>query len=342
MQLPLSHNRVNLSREAALVQGTANEPKEITVASPVSGAYPRRAVLAVTAVAIVGFIALVASDAVSVPFAGAKPATTALDETIASRSRQIAMLDAQTKEFGCDAPVSSDQIAGCSEMHGKLASMEAELVALKARAGGRWLEGGQIIRTQGFFERLFGGGFRGRAARRAERAPRALRRRPRESQTVQRGGTIRTMCVRTCDGYYWPVSFATSRDRLSKDARACETSCGSPAKLYYYDNPGEGIGDMVDMRGKRYADTPTAFKHQVEFDKNCRCSPEPWTPQAQAAYAARGQAKIASKKARKGDVHQASARQESRRSRSARRKGNRSYSQRRYSRRDAYALGYDR
>ncbi len=318
------------------------------MASPLSGARPRRAMFVGAAVAaIVGGVVLIASDAVSVPFVGAKPAITSLDETIAARARQMALFDAQTKEFGCEAPSSSDQIAGCSEMRGKRASMEAELVALKARAGGRWLDGGKVIQTQGFLDNLFGGMLSGRrAARRAEefieRGPRVFRRKPRESQTAQRGGTIRTMCVRTCDGYYWPVSFATSHDRLRKDAQVCESSCGVPAKLYYYQNPGEGIGDMVDMRGKRYADTPTAFKHQVQFDKNCRCGPEPWTSQAQAVYAARGQAKVASKKDR-GDVHQASARQESRRSRSARRgKSNRSYTQRRYSRRDAYALGYDR
>ncbi len=323
------------------------------MAPPLSGARPRRAMFAGVGLAavVLGSVFLITSDAVSVPFVGAKPAATSLDETIASRARLIALFDAQRQEFGCDAPVSSDQIVGCAEMRGRLALMRAELVALKARAGGHWLGGAKVIQTQGFLDNLFGGVFGGRAARRAarraeefieRRAPRAIGRRPRESQTVQRGGTIRTMCVRTCDGYYWPVSFATSRDRLRKDAQVCESSCGVPAKLYYYDNPGDGVGDMVDMRGKRYADTPTAFKHQVAFDKNCRCGPEPWTPQAQAAFAERGQSKVASKKGRKGDVEQASMRQESRRSRSARRsKSNGSYS-RRYSRRDAYALGYDR
>jgi hypothetical protein len=311
-----------------------------------SGARPLRAVIVCGAVAASAIAVLFATQAVSVPFTGARPATSPLDETIAQRAASVETVKEQASAFGCDAPTSSDQIAGCHEMQSRIAGMEAELVTLKARAGGRWVQGGgEVVEAQGFLENLFGGMFRDRPQRAEPRyvAPRE-RRAPRQSQTVERG-TYRTMCVRTCDGYYWPVSFATNRSRFKQDARICQDSCAADVKLYTYQNPGEGVGDMVDLKGGKYSDTPTAFKHQVKYDSACRCGPQPWTAEAQAMYDARAATQVAGAKKSGERVQKATARREGRRSRSARREraANRRHAgeRRRYSRRDAYALGYD-
>ena len=86
------------------------------------------------------------------------------------------------------------------------------------------------------------------------------------------------MCVRTCDGYYFPVSFATGKGRLRKDARSCKASCGAPARLYYYPNPGGEPEDMVSYRGeKKYKKLKNAFLFRKEFVADCRCKAEPWT-----------------------------------------------------------------
>jgi hypothetical protein len=63
----------------------------------------------------------------------------------------------------------------------------------------------------------------------------------------------RTLCVRMCDGYYWPISFSTSRYGLTRDAQRCESSCGAPARLFYYRNPGGCVEGMVDLQGNPYA-----------------------------------------------------------------------------------------
>ena len=34
-------------------------------------------------------------------------------------------------------------------------------------------------------------------------------------------GTFRTLCVRTCDGYYFPISFSTTSDQFREDAHTC-------------------------------------------------------------------------------------------------------------------------
>ncbi|MCP4936932.1 MAG: DUF2865 domain-containing protein [bacterium] len=97
--------------------------------------------------------------------------------------------------------------------------------------------------------------------------------------------SYRTMCVRTCDGFFFPVSFATSKNSLKKDERACKSSCGAPAELYYYPNPGGEIENMVSFRGnKKYKKLKYAFLYKTKFVASCRCNPEPWTQAAKQTH----------------------------------------------------------
>ena len=93
-----------------------------------------------------------------------------------------------------------------------------------------------------------------------------------ERAPIQSRGTFRTLCVRTCDGYYFPISFATTRSHLEEDAGLCEARCpGAEAKLFTYSNPGQGPEQMVGLDGKYYADMPTAFRYRSTFDASCTC-----------------------------------------------------------------------
>jgi Protein of unknown function (DUF2865) len=90
----------------------------------------------------------------------------------------------------------------------------------------------------------------------------------------------RTVCVRLCDGYFWPVSYATSEDQFERDEGVCEKSCASPAKLYVYENPGQEPEQMVSLKGQPYAKLSTAFQFRTKFDQSCKCSPHPWEQEA--------------------------------------------------------------
>ena len=84
--------------------------------------------------------------------------------------------------------------------------------------------------------------------------------------------TLRTVCVRACDGYYWPVSFSTLNEFLHEDASRCQAQCpGTDVDLFYYRNPGEDADDMVSLSGQSYKSTPNAFRYRREFDRNCSC-----------------------------------------------------------------------
>ena len=53
-------------------------------------------------------------------------------------------------------------------------------------------------------------------------------------------GTYHTVCVRACDGYYFPISYSTLPSRFADDARACQRLCpAAEAELYSFHNPGE-------------------------------------------------------------------------------------------------------
>jgi hypothetical protein len=85
-------------------------------------------------------------------------------------------------------------------------------------------------------------------------------------------GTYRTVCVRTCDGYYFPISYSTSPSRFSDDQRACQRECpAAEAVLYTYRNPGEDIGQAMSIAGQPYTELPNAFHYRKEFIAACSC-----------------------------------------------------------------------
>jgi hypothetical protein len=85
-------------------------------------------------------------------------------------------------------------------------------------------------------------------------------------------GTFRTVCVRTCDGAYFPVSFATYQARFQDDEKSCKALCpATEATLFTYRNPGEDINAAVSLNGQTYTSLPNAFKFRTEFNAACAC-----------------------------------------------------------------------
>jgi hypothetical protein len=84
--------------------------------------------------------------------------------------------------------------------------------------------------------------------------------------------TVRTLCVRKSDGFYWPISYSTLTDYVPNDYDQCVQSCpGVDVDLYYYDNPGQEPEQAINQYGEPYASLPNAFKFRTEFDKTQSC-----------------------------------------------------------------------
>jgi hypothetical protein len=90
-------------------------------------------------------------------------------------------------------------------------------------------------------------------------------------------GSYRTMCVRTCDGFYWPVSTGAPRTRFQRDARVCEETCDSEAKLFYLPRMSDDIGGMTDLSGRAYRELEQAFAYRKKLIAGCSCRPMPWS-----------------------------------------------------------------
>ncbi len=85
-------------------------------------------------------------------------------------------------------------------------------------------------------------------------------------------GTFRTVCVRSCDGAYFPISFATVPARFPDDEKTCKALCpAAEATLYAYRNPGEDMNQAVSISGQPYTSSPNAFRFRQEFNPSCSC-----------------------------------------------------------------------
>lgn len=99
----------------------------------------------------------------------------------------------------------------------------------------------------------------------------------------------RTVCVRLCDGYFFPIGRAANRAEFAEQDAQCRSRCGSPARLFVFPHGGSSPVDLRDLEGNRYRDLKTAFLHHVRLDDACSCRPQPWTAPSRerhAAYAA--------------------------------------------------------
>ena len=89
---------------------------------------------------------------------------------------------------------------------------------------------------------------------------------------VPLSGTYRTLCVRTCDGYYFPISYSTVPSKFADDERLCQRMCpATEAVLYSHRNPGEDITRAVSATGGLYTELPNAFSYRKAFNNACSC-----------------------------------------------------------------------
>jgi len=138
----------------------------------------------------------------------------------------------------------------------RAAQRQSLLIALSDNGCGSQYRSAALQGQQGgFFDRLFGG----------------------NGGSIQQpsgpmGGTFRTICVRACDGFYYPISFATTPDRFREDEQTCQRTCpAAEVSLYTYHNPGEEVAQAVSLNGHSYSELPTAFSYRKTVNAACSC-----------------------------------------------------------------------
>jgi hypothetical protein len=212
-----------------------------------------------------------------------------------AQTQQQAELDrvtSQAKRMGCDSSgffsIFSGQSSQCGPVNTRIQQMRANLDQItsnleRLRAGGfggadrdgqrrsvltalaqnncgpQYANAAAAPGPGGFLNNLFGGG---------NSSPNGQ---PGVDPSTM-SGTYRTVCVRTCDGGYFPIEFATSPARFADDERQCKALCpATEAELYAYQNPGQDINQAVSINGAPYTALPNAFKFRTEFNPSCAC-----------------------------------------------------------------------
>jgi hypothetical protein len=135
---------------------------------------------------------------------------------------------------------------------------QAIMIALSQNGCGPQYQTAAPHRPRGFFDTLFGAA-----------AP------PPPSGTfgdVPTSSAFRTVCVRKCDGSFFPISYSTMPSRFSEDERACQRACpATEVELYAYRNPGEDIAQAMSVGGRPYTELANAFRYRREYNAACTC-----------------------------------------------------------------------
>jgi hypothetical protein len=143
--------------------------------------------------------------------------------------------------------------------------------------------------AQGFLESLFGFGDGGPQSHRGSsrnapsdygyREPVTRSSSPyvQDEAPSRHDGKYRTLCVRSCDGFYFPISGSATRRDFYRDAEICRQSCGVEAKLYYHPRSSGDASKMVDLAGFPYTQHPNAFRYRKQLVDKCACRPDPWS-----------------------------------------------------------------
>lgn len=78
-------------------------------------------------------------------------------------------------------------------------------------------------------------------------------------------GNLRTMCVRTCDGAFFPISSDATPADFPRDEQACRARCpGAETELYFHDLTTEESEQMVSaVTGLPYTEMPNAFAYRT-------------------------------------------------------------------------------
>lgn len=86
------------------------------------------------------------------------------------------------------------------------------------------------------------------------------------------------VCVRLCDGYFFPLGQRVSVDQDQNADEMCQRRCPA-AETQAFSKPGD-IDTAVNGSGRRYASLPNAYRYRRSFDATCTCGDGAQTQQS--------------------------------------------------------------
>lgn len=222
-------------------------------------------------------------------------------KAISAQDAQIGKAKSQLRSLGCGGSMVTlgGGKASCSKLNSALKSMNANMTKLKAqharlsKASGGTVSSRDVLKARYNAAGCNGGSRVITVKQNADdtkkqgilailgdtKARRDDRKKDGTKQEIPglsySGDTFRTLCVRKCDGYYFPISFSTTKDNFKRDTVACESMCpGTEVELFMHKVPEEESEDMTTAKGEPYKAMSYAFAYRrdgVGADPGCRC-----------------------------------------------------------------------
>lgn len=96
--------------------------------------------------------------------------------------------------------------------------------------------------------------------------------------------TFATMCVRKCDGYYFPINPNSKAADLAEDTEICQALCpGQDTELYVFRTPQETPAQMRSLNGQPYTSLANAYLFRQQNNPACSCDATGGTGTVQAS-----------------------------------------------------------
>jgi hypothetical protein len=169
--------------------------------------------------------------------------------------RQLAAAQADAKRSGCRRVLFGKPGKNCPSIMARVNQLQRDLG--RARSGG-----GGVVANNSRYER---DRLRGILLRNGCDVPSS-----RDRGGEYAGSGYRTICVRTCDGYYFPISFSTNRSRFKIDEAVCQSMYGgAPAELYTHYN-GSPSNTAVSLKGEPIMASTNAFAFRHFYSQSCQ------------------------------------------------------------------------
>lgn len=201
---------------------------------------------------------------------------------------------ARTRDYeasvGCGNPAyggfDDDQPEQCAGIRTRLARMEDNLAAIEARGQQLAQDGGQRARLQAQFDASCAGAASPEPRDTEDRSAdlRVAPIDPDDASAVPLGGAIdgddasaapagQAICVRSCDGGYFPLGHTSARAELDGLEELCKASCpNTEAHLYTMGGDGK-LDEATSVDGQPYTALPAAHRFEKAFNPSCTCKP---------------------------------------------------------------------
>lgn len=179
---------------------------------------------------------------------------------------QCSALESQIARLESNLAGLEDQAQrGASQAAGQRAAMAA---AYDANCRGAPQATRARVPQPGLLERLFGAVPEQDPYQDPEMPPEPL---PPDPADPMVGGAFKTICVRKCDGYYFPISPRSSRGQVEADASLCQASCPNAEVELFMQPAGQEVDGALAMDGTSYSSLPNAFRYRKTVDSACTC-----------------------------------------------------------------------